>query len=45
MFFLDLDGAADDPRVAEAIDALREKAESVRILGTYPIAANGIPGV
>ncbi len=44
MFFLDLDGAADDPAVAEAIEALRGKAESVRILGTYPIAASGIPG-
>ncbi len=44
MFFVDLDGAAEDPTVAEAIEALRGKAESVRILGTYPIAANGIPG-
>ncbi len=44
MFFLDLDGAADHPAVAEAIEALRTKAESVRILGTYPIAASGIPG-
>jgi prephenate dehydratase len=45
MFFLDLDGSAEDPAVAEAIGALRGKAESVRILGTYPIAANGIPGI
>jgi prephenate dehydratase len=44
MFFLDLDGAAEYPPVAEAIEALRGEAESVRILGTYPIAANGIPG-
>jgi prephenate dehydratase len=44
MFFLDLDGAAEHPPVAEAIEALRGEAESVRILGTYPIAANGIPG-
>ncbi|MGH2965260.1 MAG: prephenate dehydratase [Solirubrobacterales bacterium] len=44
MFFLDLDGAAEDPTVADAIEALRGKAESVRILGTYPIAAKGIPG-
>jgi prephenate dehydratase len=44
MFFLDLDGAADEPPVAEAIEALRGKAESVRILGSYPIAASGIPG-
>jgi prephenate dehydratase len=45
MFFVDLDGAADDPVVAEAIDGLRRKAESVRILGSYPIAANGVPGL
>jgi len=44
MFFLDLDGAAEHPPVTEAIEALRGEAESVRILGTYPIAANGIPG-
>jgi len=44
MFFIDLDGAEDEPAVAEAIEALRRKAESVRILGSYPVAANGIPG-
>lgn len=36
MFFCDLEGAADDPVVAEAIAALRTKAGSVRILGSYP---------
>ena len=36
MFFCDLEGAATDPPVAEAIEALRTKAESVRILGSYP---------
>ena len=35
MFFLDLDGADDDPTVAEAIAGLRTKAESVRVLGSY----------
>ena len=44
MFFIDLDGAEDEAPVAEAIDALRLKAESVRILGSYPVVANGIPG-
>ena len=44
MFFIDLDGAEEEPAVAEAIDGLRRKAESVRILGSYPVAANGIPG-
>lgn len=37
MFFCDLEGSADDPGVAEAIAALRTKAASVRILGSYPI--------
>ncbi|HEY2480085.1 MAG TPA: prephenate dehydratase [Solirubrobacterales bacterium] len=37
MFFCDLDCKLDDPPVAEAIAALRGKAESVRILGSYPI--------
>jgi prephenate dehydratase len=38
MFFCDLEGAEDEPAVADAIEALRGKAESVRILGSYPIA-------
>ncbi len=37
MFFCDLEGAAADPAVAEAIAALRGKAESVRLLGSYPV--------
>ncbi len=37
MFFCDLEGSLDDPAVAEAIAALRTKAESVRILGSYPV--------
>jgi prephenate dehydratase len=36
MFFLDLEGAAHDSRVEEAIAGLRGKAESVRVLGSYP---------
>jgi prephenate dehydratase len=44
MFFCDLEGMERDPSVAEGIEALRGKAESVRILGSYPIAANGVPG-
>ena len=38
MFFIDLEGAADEDAVAEAIEALRSKAESVRVLGSYPVA-------
>ena len=36
MFFCDLEGALSEPPVAEAVEALRGKAESVRILGSYP---------
>jgi prephenate dehydratase len=44
MFFVDLDGAGDEPAVAEAIEALRGKAESVRVLGSYPVTSSGVPG-
>jgi prephenate dehydratase len=37
MFFCDLEGAIAEGAVAEAISALRMKADSVRILGSYPI--------
>lgn len=36
MFFCDLEGALSEPAVGESIEALRGKAESVRILGSYP---------
>ncbi len=45
MFFIDLDGSAGDPVVAEAIVALRTKAENVRVVGSYPVESEGIPGV
>jgi prephenate dehydratase len=38
MFFCDLEGRESGPAVAEAIAALRTKAASVRILGSYPLA-------
>jgi prephenate dehydratase len=38
MFFLDLDGHADDDAVAAAIGALRSHAEMVRVLGSFPAA-------
>ena len=37
MFFCDLEGKETDSIVAEAIAQLRTKAESVRILGSYPV--------
>ena len=36
MFFLDCEGSLEDPEVAAAIADLRTKAESVRVLGSYP---------
>jgi prephenate dehydratase len=36
MFYADLDGAADDPRVNEALAALRGRVETLRVLGSYP---------
>ncbi len=37
MFFCDLEGRESDPAVSEAVAALRTKAASVRILGSYPV--------
>jgi prephenate dehydratase len=38
MFFLDLDGRADDATVAAAIAGLRAHADVVRVLGSFPAA-------
>ena len=38
MFFCDLEGAAGEEAVSDAIEGLRKKAESVRILGSYNVA-------
>jgi prephenate dehydratase len=43
MFFVDLEGRTGDETVDAAIAGLRAKAESVRILGSYPVATRGIP--
>jgi prephenate dehydratase len=42
-FFLDIEGAASENPLPEAIEALRSKAETVRVLGSWPISAP--PGV
>jgi prephenate dehydratase len=42
-FFVDLEGAIRDDAVADAIAALRGKAENVRVLGSYPVEVTGIP--
>jgi prephenate dehydratase len=38
MFFADLEGAEADSQVAEALAALRQRVESLRVLGSYPAA-------
>jgi prephenate dehydratase len=38
MFFLDLEGAADDAGVSAAVTGLRSHAEVVRVLGSFPAA-------
>ena len=38
MFFADLEDAADAPPVSEALAALRERVETIRVLGSYPAA-------
>jgi prephenate dehydratase len=44
-FFLDVEGSADDDPLASAIEDLRSKAETVRVLGSWPIEAPpGVPG-
>ncbi|MGI9019804.1 MAG: prephenate dehydratase [Solirubrobacterales bacterium] len=43
MFFVDIEGPASEESVAGAIAALRGKAENVRVLGSYPVNAGGVP--
>ncbi len=38
MFFADLEGSADQPPVSEALDALRGRVETLKVLGSYPAA-------
>lgn len=37
MFFVDVEGAADDPEVATALACLRLKLRMVKVLGSYPL--------
>jgi prephenate dehydratase len=41
MFFADFEGAAGEPRVDEALAALQERVEVLRVLGSYPAALTG----
>jgi prephenate dehydratase len=45
MFFLDIEGSRAEERVGDAIEALRGHAETVRLLGSYPVGPQaGVPG-
>ena len=37
MFFADLEGAADDGRVGQALDALADRVQTLKVLGSYPV--------
>ncbi len=39
MFFLDIEGALSEEAITEAVEGLCGKAESVRVLGSYPVRA------
>jgi prephenate dehydratase len=38
MFFADLEGGIHEPAVADALDAVRARVETLRVLGSYPAA-------
>lgn len=39
VFFADVEGSTADSNVAQALEALKSRAEEVRLLGSYPMAA------
>jgi prephenate dehydratase len=43
IFFADLEGGIDDQEIAGAVDAVRTRVDTVRVLGSYP-AARAIEG-
>src|SRR5947209_5142319 len=45
MFFADLEGAAGDQRVREALDGLGDRVQTLKILGSYPLLPSPeVPG-
>ncbi|MDD5393869.1 MAG: prephenate dehydratase [Thiothrix sp.] len=38
LFFLDVSGHVQEPSISQALEALRNEAEVVRVLGSYPVA-------
>jgi prephenate dehydratase len=43
MFFADLDGATQDTDVSEALRALSERVQTLKVLGSYPVLDAGSP--
>jgi prephenate dehydratase len=41
MFFVDLEGRVEDPHVQAGLDGVREHAEVVRVIGSFPAAPRG----
>ena len=37
LFYLDIEGNRDEPRVADALNKLRKKSQYLKILGSYPV--------
>ena len=37
LFFIELEGSPEDPRIKTALDCLRLKLREVKVLGSYPI--------
>ncbi len=44
-FYIDVEGHVDDPRMTTALDAMRERARVLKVLGCYPIRTKGYEGV
>ncbi|MEA3362165.1 MAG: ACT domain-containing protein, partial [Thermodesulfobacteriota bacterium] len=40
IFFLDLIGHIDDPKISAAVEELRDHCHFLKVLGSYPIARN-----
>jgi prephenate dehydratase len=43
MFFADLEGGLAEPHIAEALRALGERVETLKVLGSYPAAPSNAP--
>ncbi|HER34680.1 MAG: prephenate dehydratase [Halothiobacillaceae bacterium] len=44
VFFIDIAGHRDEPRISEALERLRPHCGQLRVLGSYPVPAIGLPG-